>query len=75
MEEARIIAQQISVRLTNGFATGDEATRRNLELLRHCENVAAEFGVTLTAAMDEWVPKRSWITSTSVKVSAGADPR
>ena len=58
MEEARIIAQQISVRLENGFASGNEATRRNLELLRHCEKVAAEFGVRLTAAMDEWASAR-----------------
>lgn len=58
MEEARIIAQQVSVRLANGFATGNEATRRNLELLRYCENVAAEFEVTLTAAMDEWASAR-----------------
>ena len=58
MEEARIIAQQISVRLANGFETGNEATRRNLELLRHCEDVAAEFGVSLTAAMDEWASAR-----------------
>lgn len=58
MEEARIIAQQVSVRLANGFETGNEATKRNLELLRHCENLAAEFGVTLTAAMDEWVSAR-----------------
>jgi integrase len=58
MEEARIIAQQISVRLANGFETGNEATRRNLELLRHCENLAGEFGVTLTAAMDEWASAR-----------------
>jgi integrase len=58
MEEARIIAQQITVRLANGFETGNEATKRNLELLRHCENLAQEFGVTLTAAMDEWVSAR-----------------
>ena len=58
MEEARLIAQQISVRLENGFASGNEATKRNLELLRHCEQVASEFGVNLTAAMDEWVNAR-----------------
>lgn len=58
MEEARIIAQQISVRLSNGFETGNEATKRNLELLRHCEDLASEFGVTLTAAMDEWANAR-----------------
>jgi integrase len=58
MDEARLIAQQVSVHLENGFATGTEATKRNLELLRHCEQVATEFGVTLTAAMDEWVNAR-----------------
>lgn len=58
MEESRIIAQQISVRLANGFETGNEATRRNLELLRHCEDLAKEFGVSLTAAMDEWASAR-----------------
>jgi hypothetical protein len=57
-EEARLIAQQITVRLANGFETGNEATKRNLEMLRHCENLAAGFGVTLTAAMDEWVSAR-----------------
>lgn len=58
MEEARLIAHQISIRLENGFATGNEVTKRNLEMLRHCELVAAEFGVTLTAALDEWVNAR-----------------
>jgi integrase len=58
MEEARLIAQQITVRLANGFETGNEATKRNLEMLRHCENLAAGFGITLTAAMDEWVSAR-----------------
>lgn len=57
-EEARLIANQITVRLANGFDTGNEATKRNLEMLRHCENLAAGFGVSLTAAMDEWVSAR-----------------
>lgn len=58
MDEARLIAQQVSVRLENGFATGTEATKRNLELLHHCEKVASQFGVSLTAAMDEWASAR-----------------
>jgi len=57
-EEARIIAQQITVRLTNGLETGNEATRRDIELLRHCEHLAASFGVSLAAAMDEWKSAR-----------------
>ena len=54
MDEARMIAQQISVRLTNGWTAADEATRRDIDLLRHCEQVAREHGVGLAAAMDEW---------------------
>jgi hypothetical protein len=58
MEEARLIAQQITVRLTNGWSGNDEATKRDIELLRHCEGTAKRFGVTLTAAMDEWASAR-----------------
>ena len=58
MEEARMVAQQITVRLTNGWTIGDEATKRDLELLRHCEQQTMKFGVTLAAAIDEWVSAR-----------------
>jgi integrase len=58
IDEAKMIAQQITVRLINGGTEACEATRRDIDLLRHCENLAAGFGVTLTAAMDEWVSAR-----------------
>lgn len=58
MEEARMIAQQTSVRLTNGWIAGDEVTRRDIDLFRHCEQVAREHGVGLAAAMDEWASAR-----------------
>ena len=58
MDEARMIAQQISVRLANGWTAADEATRRDIDLLRHCEQVAREHGVGLAAAMDEWASAR-----------------
>lgn len=58
MDEARLIAQQVTVRLTNGWSASDEVTKRELELLRHCERKAQEFGVSLTAAMDEWASAR-----------------
>ena len=58
MEEARLIAQQTTVRLTNGWSASDEVTKRKLELLRHCERKAQEFGVSLNAAMDEWASAR-----------------
>lgn len=37
MEEARMVAQQITVRLANGWEAGGEVTKRDLELLRYCE--------------------------------------
>ena len=52
MDEARMIAQQITVRLKNGSPANCEVTRRDLELLRHCEQVAKSFGVTLAAAIE-----------------------
>lgn len=58
MDEARMIAQQISVRLTNGWTAADEATRRDIDLLRHCEQVARDHGVGLAAAIDEWASAR-----------------
>jgi hypothetical protein len=58
MDEARMIAQQTNIRLLNGWTVGDEATRRDLEMLRHCEGLAKRFGVTLAAAIDEWVSAR-----------------
>jgi hypothetical protein len=39
MDEAKMVAQQISVRPTNGWSLGDEVTRRDIEILRHCEEV------------------------------------
>ena len=58
MEEAKMIAQQITVRLINGGTIASEATRRDIDLLRHCERIASEFGVTLAAAIDEWASAR-----------------
>ncbi len=60
--EARMVAQQTTVRLTNGGCVADEATKRDIEQLRHCEGVARKFGVTLTAAMDEWLSAKSALT-------------
>ena len=58
MEEARMIAQQTTVRLTNGSQVTDEATRRDIDLLRHCERVAMDHGMGLAAAIDEWASAR-----------------
>ena len=58
MDEARMIAQQTSVRLTNGASATDEVTKRDIEMLRHCERTAEGFGVTLAAAIAEWSSAR-----------------
>ncbi len=59
MEEARMVAQQITVRLANGWEVGGEVTKRDLELLRYYEQQTSKFGVTLAAAIDEWISARS----------------
>ena len=59
MDEAKMVAQQITVKIANGWQIGSEATKRDLELLWYCERLAARFGVTLAAAIDEWVSARS----------------
>jgi integrase len=66
MDEARMIAQQVTVRLTNGGTVGDEATKRDIELLRHCEGLALQFGVTLSAAMDEWAQARKSVGTVAI---------
>jgi predicted kinase len=58
MDEAKMIAQQITVRLINGSSATCEATRRDIELLQYCERAASEFGVTIATAIQEWVSAR-----------------
>jgi len=58
MEEAKMVAQQISVQLSNGGSLGDEVTHRDIEVLRHCEGMVRQFGVTLVAAVEEWTSAR-----------------
>jgi integrase len=58
MDEARMIAQQTSVRLINGASAISEVTKRDLELLRYCEQTAERYGVPLAAAIEEWAGAR-----------------
>ena len=58
MDEAKMVAQQISVRLANGWSLGDEVTRRDIEILRHCEGLVRQNGVELVAAVEEWASAR-----------------
>lgn len=56
--EARLVAQQINVHLINVQTIGNEVTRRDLELLRYCEQLADKFGISMTVAMEEWAYAR-----------------
>lgn len=67
MDEAKMVGQQVTVRLINGFSDTCEATRRDLDILRHCERTATEFGVNLAAAIEEWASARR--TAGSVPLS------
>lgn len=58
MDEAKMVAQQLTVRLLNGMSGACEATRRDIDLLRYCERIADEFGTTLAAAIEEWASAR-----------------
>jgi len=58
LEEARLIAQQTMVRLTNGTSLTDDVTLRDIEMLRHCQGIAQGFGITLAAAIEEWSSAR-----------------
>ena len=58
MDEAKMVAQQTTVRLINGSTEACEATRRDIDLLRYCERTAHSFGVTLAAAIEEWASAR-----------------
>jgi integrase len=58
MDEAKMVGQQITVRLINGGTEACEATRRDIDLLKYCERTATEFGVTLAAAIEEWASAR-----------------
>jgi integrase len=66
MDEARMIAQQTSVRLTNGASAISEVTKRDMELLRHCEQTAERHGVTLAAAIEEWSSARKLAGSSAL---------
>jgi hypothetical protein len=58
MDDSKMVAQQISVRLTNGWSLGDEVTRRDIEILRHCQGVARQHGVEWGVAVEEWASAR-----------------
>ena len=58
MKEPRVTAQRAPARLTSGAPGACEAPRRDIDMLRHCERIAREFGVTLAAAVEEWASAR-----------------
>jgi integrase len=55
---AKTFAQQKTIELTNGRTTPVEAGFREIEILRACEARVAKFGLTLSAAIEEWTAAR-----------------
>jgi integrase len=58
LSAAKTYAQQKTVELMNGRPAPVEASFREIEILRGCEARVAEFGVTITAAIEEWSAAR-----------------
>jgi len=66
LDEARLVAQQTMVRLANYANNGGNATLRDIEMFHHCEAKAQEQGVSLSAAIDEWLAARRIVRDCSL---------
>ena len=69
-----MVAQQISVQLSNGGSLGDEVTHRDIEVLRHCEGMVRQFGVTLVAAVEEWTSARKTAVGVTLSDAVRVSP-
>ena len=60
LQEARTFAHQKSISLANDTPGGSpEVSLRELDLLRTCESRVTGFGLTVAAAIEEWVAAKS----------------
>jgi hypothetical protein len=57
-DAAALFAQQKAVELANGITEINQATLRDVEVFKSCENRVSPFGITLPAAFEEWVSAR-----------------
>lgn len=64
--DAKLFGQQKSVALANGLTEITDATLRDIEVLKSCENRISKFGVTLPAAVEEWISAREGLAEASL---------
>ena len=66
LNEAKLVGRQLVVRLTNIAEGGGEVSLRDVEMFQHCEAKTKEQGMTLSAAVDEWLAARSILRDASL---------
>jgi len=65
-DAAALFAQQKAVELANGITEINQATLRDVEVFKSCENRVAQFGITIPAAFEEWVSARQALGAVSL---------
>lgn len=65
LEDAKFFAQQKSVALDNGLPEINQATLRDVEIFKACEHRVSRFGLTIPAAIDEWLSAREVLGGSS----------
>ena len=63
---AKLFAQQKSVSLANGIPEITQATLRDIEVFKSCETRVSRLGLTVPAAIDEWISARETLGSLSL---------
>jgi integrase len=58
VKAAKLFAQQKTVALANGLDNIDQATLRDVEVFKDCENRIAKVGASLPAVVEEWINTR-----------------
>ena len=55
IEDAKLFAQQKSVAVANGLPEINQATLRDVEVFKTCENRVSKYATTLPSAIEEWL--------------------
>lgn len=66
IDAAKLFAQQKSVALANGLPEITQATLRDIEVFKSCETRVSRLGLTVPAAIDEWLSARETLGSLSL---------
>jgi integrase len=65
-DAAGLFSQQKAVELANGIKKITQATLRDVEVFKSCENRVAPFGTTLAAAFEEWMSAKQGLGAVSL---------